>query len=44
MHWRTFERKIQQLKQVDARALADTSALITSLERRAGHALSRLLP
>lgn len=36
MHWRTFERKIQQLKQVDARALADASAMVASIERRAG--------
>ncbi len=44
MHWRTFERKIEQLKQVDDRALADVSAVISSVERRAGRALSRLLP
>lgn len=44
MHWRTFERKIEQLQEVDARALADASAMIASIERRAGYALSRLLP
>jgi len=43
MHWRTFNRKIQQLRQVDARALADASAMVASIERRAGYALSRLL-
>ncbi|GAB3471305.1 hypothetical protein [Azotobacter salinestris] len=45
MHWRTFERKIEQLKQVDARALAEARAMLASIERSvkiAGAALSRL--
>ncbi|NMZ76619.1 hypothetical protein HBO32_26220 [Pseudomonas nitroreducens] len=36
MHWRTFERKIEQLKAVDARALGDAIAIIGSFERRLG--------
>jgi len=44
MHWRTFERKIEQLKRVDARALAEARAMLASIERSvkiAGDALSR---
>ncbi|SFB31738.1 hypothetical protein [Azotobacter beijerinckii] len=33
MHWRTFGRKIEQLKQVDARALDDARAMLASIER-----------
>ncbi|UVE16816.1 hypothetical protein NVV93_14600 [Pseudomonas sp. LS44] len=36
MHWRTFERKIEQLKQVDARALEDAAAMLASIERGMG--------
>lgn len=43
MHWRTFEKKLEQIKQVDGRALAEVSAVIDSIERRAGDALSRLI-
>jgi hypothetical protein len=44
MHWRTFERKIEQLKRVDARALDEARALLASIEHSvkiAGDALSR---
>lgn len=44
MHWRTFERKVELLKEVDARALADTQAMLGSIERKisiARAALSR---
>lgn len=34
MHWKTFERKIQQIKRVDAQAMADAVVVISSLERR----------
>lgn len=33
MHWQTFNKKIEQLKRVDNRALADTTALLASIER-----------
>lgn len=33
MHWRTFARKVEQLKEVDARALADAQAMIGSIQR-----------
>ena len=38
MHWRTFEQKVEQLKRVDARALADAGAMLASIERSLGHA------
>lgn len=44
MHWRTFGRKIEQLKRVDARALEDAAAMLASIERDvkvAGTVLSR---
>jgi len=44
MHWRTFGRKIEQLKRVDARALEDAAAMLASIERGvkiAGAALPR---
>lgn len=44
MHWRTFGKKIEQLKRVDARALDEARALLGSIERSvkiAGDALSR---
>ncbi|WP_236658355.1 hypothetical protein [Pseudomonas knackmussii] len=34
MHWRTFNRKIAQLKAVDGRAWGDARALLDRLERR----------
>ncbi len=34
MHWRTFRRRIDQLKRVDARAFADAGALIASIDRK----------
>lgn len=36
MHWRTFDRKIEQLKAVDARALGDAIAILDSFQRRLG--------
>jgi len=33
MHWRTYYRKIEQLKQVDARALAEAGAMLASIQR-----------
>jgi hypothetical protein len=36
MHWRTFNRKIVRLKQVDADALADTETMLASIDRRLG--------
>ena len=36
MHWRTFDRKIERLKTVDARALGDAIAILDSFERRLG--------
>ncbi|WP_260456030.1 hypothetical protein [Pseudomonas baetica] len=36
MHWRTFNRKIALLKQVDAGALADAEAMLASIDRRLG--------
>lgn len=33
MHWRTFNRKIEQLKAVDGRALGDARALLDKIER-----------
>ncbi|WP_253277096.1 hypothetical protein [Pseudomonas fluorescens] len=38
MHWRTFDRKLKQVKRVDARALADAGALLVSIERSLGQA------
>ncbi len=38
MHWHTFQRKLEQLKRVDARALSDTGAVLASIERRIGAA------
>ena len=45
MHWRTFFRRIDQIKRLDARALSDTGAMLASIERRiraASKPLSRL--
>lgn len=42
MHWRTFNRKVEQLKAVDARALAGAQAMIASIERTTNRALSAL--
>lgn len=36
MHWQTFQRKLEQLKLVDARALSDTGAVLASIERMIG--------
>lgn len=41
MHWRTFERKIDQLKEVDARALGAAQAMIAGIERKVNAALAR---
>jgi uncharacterized protein YjiS (DUF1127 family) len=42
MHWRTFERKLNQLKRIDARALADVGVVLDSIKRRIGLAESAL--
>lgn len=42
MHWRTFNRKIEQLKRVDACALSDTGAMLASIERSIGIASKAL--
>lgn len=42
MHWRTFERKIEQLKRVDAHALDEARVLLGSIERSTNRALSAL--
>lgn len=42
MHWRTFGRKVEQLKEVDARALAEAAALIEGIERTANRARAAL--
>lgn len=42
MHWRTFERKVEQLKDVDARALADAAAMLGIIERKVGTARAAL--
>jgi hypothetical protein len=42
MHWRTFGRKVEQLKEVDARALAEAAALIEGIERTANRARASL--
>ena len=42
MHWRTFRRKIAQLKRVDARALSDAGAMLASIEQRLGIARKAL--
>jgi hypothetical protein len=34
MQWRTFKRKVDQLKQYDARALADAGAMLATIERK----------
>lgn len=39
MHWRTYYRKIEQLKQVDARALAEAGAMLASIQRSTSRAL-----
>lgn len=42
MHWRTFERKVEQLKRVDARALGDSIARLDSIKRSIGIAAAAL--
>ena len=42
MHWRTFERKVEQLKEVDARALASAQAFIGTIERSVNKARAAL--
>lgn len=42
MHWRTFERKVEQLKEVDARALGAAQAMLAGIERTTNRALSAL--
>lgn len=42
MHWRTFERKVEQLKEVDARALADAAAMLGIIERKVSAARAAL--
>ncbi|WP_288076954.1 hypothetical protein [Pseudomonas sp.] len=42
MHWRTFERKVEQLKEVDARALADAAAMLGIIERKVNRARASL--
>jgi hypothetical protein len=44
MHWRTFERKLEQLKRVDARALNDAGAVLASIERSIDIASKALAP
>jgi hypothetical protein len=34
MHWRTFNSKMAQLKQVEDTALADTQAVLAGIERK----------
>jgi hypothetical protein len=42
MHWRTFNRKVEQLKEVDARALGAAQAMLAGIERTTNRALSAL--
>lgn len=42
MHWRTFNRRLDQLKRVDAVALADAGAMLAIIERGIGRAQSAL--
>lgn len=42
MHWRTFERKVEQLKEVDARALASAQAMLGRIERSVSTARAAL--
>jgi len=42
MHWRTFERKVEQLRRVDARALGAAQAMIGSIERKVNTARAAL--
>lgn len=42
MHWRTFERKVEQLKEVDARALAGAAAMLGIIERKVNIARTAL--
>lgn len=42
MHWRTFNRKVEQLREVDARALAAAQTFIATLERKLNTARAAL--
>ncbi|MBX9756574.1 MAG: hypothetical protein K2X80_17575, partial [Pseudomonadaceae bacterium] len=42
MHWRTFDRRLDQLKRVDAVALADAVAMLAIIDRSVGRAQSAL--
>jgi uncharacterized protein YjiS (DUF1127 family) len=42
MHWRAFNRKIDQIKQVDNCALADIGALLASIELVTNRVMAKL--
>lgn len=42
MHWRTFNRRLEQIKRVDAVALADAGAMLAIIERSVGRAQSAM--
>ncbi|WP_254797457.1 hypothetical protein [Geopseudomonas aromaticivorans] len=42
MHWRTFERKVEQLRRVDARALGAAQAMLGTIERKVNTARAAL--
>jgi len=42
MHWRTFERKVEEIKHVDARALASAASMLGIIERKVSAARAAL--